>query len=46
MLKLLIDALEGIVFENDKWLLPMVTSAKITGEQRTTVKIEYDATKR
>ena len=46
MLKLLIDALEGIAFENDKWALPMVTSAKITGEQRTTVKIEYDATKR
>lgn len=41
MLKLLIDALEGIVFENDKWLLPLVTSAKITGKDRTIVNIEY-----
>ncbi len=41
MLKLLIDALEGIVFEDDKWLLPLVTSAKITGKERTIVNIEY-----
>jgi len=41
MLKILIDALEGIVFENDKWLLPLVTSAKITGKDRTIVNIEY-----
>jgi len=41
MLKILIDALEGIVFENDKWLLPLVTSAKITGKERTIVNIEY-----
>ena len=41
MLKILIDALQGILFENDKWLLPLVTSAKITGKDRTIVNIEY-----
>ncbi len=39
MLKLLIDAMEGQVFENDKWCLPMIVSAEITGRKHTTVKI-------
>jgi crossover junction endodeoxyribonuclease RusA len=39
MLKILIDALQGILFENDKWCLPMVTSAKITGRKHTTVNV-------
>ncbi len=37
MLKILIDAFEGIVFENDKWLLPRVMNAKVTGTDSTTV---------
>lgn len=40
MLKLLIDSLEGIVYENDKWLLPVVISAKISGSNRTTVQFK------
>ncbi len=39
MLKILIDAMEGQVFENDKWCLPMIVSAEITGRKHTTVKI-------
>ena len=37
MLKILIDAFEGFVFENDKWLLPRVMDAKITGKNSTTI---------
>ncbi len=37
MLKILIDSFEDYVFENDKWLLPRVISAKITGKNSTKV---------
>lgn len=39
MLKILIDALQGILFENDKWALPMVAKAEITGRKHTTVNV-------
>ena len=39
MLKILIDALQGILFENDKWCLPMVAKAEITGRKHTTVNV-------
>jgi len=39
MLKLLIDAMEGPVYENDKWALPMIVMATITGRKHTIVKI-------
>ncbi|HOF24585.1 MAG TPA: RusA family crossover junction endodeoxyribonuclease [Rectinema sp.] len=39
MLKILIDALEGIVFENDKWCCPMVVSAAITGRKHTKLNV-------
>ena len=37
LLKVLIDSFEGIVFANDKWLLPQVMDAKVTGRNYTTV---------
>lgn len=42
MLKILIDALEGIVFENDKWCCPMVVKAEITGRKHTTVNVLWN----
>lgn len=37
MLKILIDSFEGYVFKNDKWLLPIVRSARISGRDYTKV---------
>ena len=37
LLKILIDSFEGVVFENDKWLLPRVMSIKIGGKPHTKV---------
>jgi len=39
LLKVLIDAMEGVVFENDKWCLPVV-DADITGRTYTTVEFD------
>jgi Holliday junction resolvase RusA-like endonuclease len=42
LLKALIDAFEGVVFENDKWCLPAVTSAKVQkGVSQTTVRFYF-----
>ena len=37
MLKILIDSFEGQVFKNDKWLLPVVRSANVSGRNYTKV---------
>jgi len=39
LLKVLIDAMEGIIFENDKWVCPIVR-AEITGRFHTTVEFQ------
>jgi len=39
LLKILIDALEGILFENDKWLYTVMKCPKIVGENKTRVTV-------
>jgi crossover junction endodeoxyribonuclease RusA len=42
LLKVLIDAFEGVVFENDKWCLPSITSAKVQkGVAKTIVRFIF-----
>ncbi len=41
MLKILIDALEGVLFINDKYCMPRVMRCSITGRDRTKVTIKY-----
>ena len=40
LLKILIDTLQGIIYDNDKYLLPNVTSAKVSGSEKTKIIIE------
>jgi len=40
LIKILIDSLQGILYENDKWVLPLVWRARITGNKYTRVQIK------
>lgn len=42
LLKALIDAFEGIIFENDKWCLPTVNARIEKGVKRTTVRFYFN----
>lgn len=45
LLKILIDSFEGIVFENDKWCLPAIISAKVVkGVKKTKVRFKFPKT--
>ena len=39
LMKILIDAFEGILFENDKWLYVVMDPPRVTGKNRTVVKV-------
>lgn len=42
LLKILIDAFEGLLFENDKWCLPSITSVKVQkGVAKTIVRFIF-----
>lgn len=40
LIKLLIDAFQGILYKNDKWVLPLIWSVRITGGRKTIVEIK------
>jgi crossover junction endodeoxyribonuclease RusA len=42
LVKLTIDAFQGILYENDKWVLPLIWDARITGRMYTHVMIKRE----
>ncbi len=39
MLKILIDSLEGVLFENDKYCMPRIMNCQVTGKNETKVVV-------